>query len=88
MSVLVCAAFFDGDFHELADAGGVERGERVLRIDVVLLVAVEEGAHVVTADAERGLGEVVRAEGEELGVFGDLIGGESATGTSIMVPTR
>ena len=53
--------------HELADAGLVERGERVLLEDLVLDVGHEEVAHVVAADAERGLGEVVRAEAEELG---------------------
>ena len=67
MSGRRAAAFLDGDLHELADAGLVERGERVLLEDLVLDVGHEEVAHVVAADAERGLGEVVRAEAEELG---------------------
>ena len=59
-------AFLDRDLHELADAGLIERGERVLLEDLVLDVRHEEVAHVVAADAERGLREVVRAEAEEL----------------------
>ena len=35
---------------------------------------------VVAADAEGGLGEVVGAEAEELGLFGDLVGGEGGAG--------
>src|SRR5690606_22247503 len=41
------AAFFYGDLHELANTGGVERGEWVLRVDVVFLIAIEERAHVI-----------------------------------------
>ena len=46
------AAFLDGDFHELADAGGVEGREGVLFEHFGFGVGHEEVAHVVTADAE------------------------------------
>ena len=72
------AALGDGDLHELANAGAVERGEGVLLEDFRLGVGHEEGAHVVATDAESGLGEVVGAEAEELGALGDLVGGERA----------
>ena len=70
------AALGDGDLHELANAGAVERGEGVLLEDFRFGVGHEEGAHVVAADAESGLGEVVGAEAEELGALGNLVGGE------------
>ena len=71
-------AFLDRDLHELADAGLIERGERVLLEDLVLDVRHEEVAHVVAADAERHLREVVRAEAEELGALRDFIRRERA----------
>ena len=74
----VLLPFSIGDLHELADAGLVDRGERVLLQDFVLGVGAEEGARVVAAHAERGLGEVVRAEAEELRGLRDLVGGERA----------
>ena len=59
--------------HERADAGLVDRLERVVVQQAQLQVAGEEaGFGVVAAEAERRLGEVVRAEREELGVVGDL----------------
>ena len=39
-----------------------------------LEVVREEAARVVAGEPERGLGQVVRAEGEEVGVLGDLVG--------------
>ena len=49
----VCAAFLDGDLHELADAGRVDRRERVLLDDLELLILRQEGARVVARHAER-----------------------------------
>ena len=52
----------------------VEHLERVALDHAVLEVAREELAlGVVAREAERRLGEVVRAEGEEVGVLGDLV---------------
>ena len=72
------AAFFDGDLHEFADAGLVEAGEWVFLEDFVLGVGVEEGSHVVAADAESGLGEVVCAEAEELSGLCDFVSCDGA----------
>src|SRR5262249_19430062 len=55
--------------HELADTARVERDERVLLQDPVLLVVEQELPGVVAGEAEAHLGEVVRAEGEELGLL-------------------
>ena len=73
------AAFFDGDLHEFADAGLVEAGEWVFLEDFVFGVGAEEGSHVVAADAESGLGEVVGAEAEELRGLRDFVSGDGAT---------
>ena len=73
-SGLVCAAELDSHFDELADAGLVESGKRVGLEDLLLIVGVQELAGVVTGEAEGHLGEVVCAEGEELGFLGDLVG--------------
>ena len=48
------AALLDRDLHELADAGLIERGERVLFEDFVLGVGVQEVAHVIArTEAQR-----------------------------------
>src|SRR5271154_991427 len=41
------AAFRDGDFHELADAGLVNRGERIFLHDFGFLIRAEETAGIV-----------------------------------------
>ncbi len=67
----------DGEPHQAADALGVDRGERVGVEHPVGEVAEQEaGFGVVPADRHRRLGQVVGAEAEEVGVFGDLVGGE------------
>ena len=68
------AAFFNRDFHQPANAGHVDRGERILLDDLEVLIGGQERAGIVAAHAERGLGEIVRAEAEELGFLGDLVG--------------
>jgi len=68
--------FFNGDFHELADAALVDGGEGVLRHDLGFLIRTEEGAGVVARHAEGRLREVVGSEAEELGGLGDFVGGE------------
>ena len=44
--------------------------------DAVFIIGRQELSGVVTAEAERHLGEVVGAEGEELGFLGDHVGGQ------------
>src|SRR5277367_5859106 len=67
------AAFRDGDLHKLADAGLVNRGERIFLHDLRFLIRAEETAGIVAAHAERGLRQVVRAEAEELRRLRDLV---------------
>ena len=58
---------------QLADALDVEADERILRVDALARHrCVRKRAGVVAADAERGLGQVVGAEREELADLGDL----------------
>src|SRR5207253_10205246 len=61
------AAAFAGDLDQLADAFDVERGERIVLEDAALLIFLEERSRIVAAEAERGLGEIVGAKGEEFG---------------------
>ena len=81
------AAAFGGDAHQLADAVAVDGDERIGGQNAFRRVDAEKARGVVAADAERGLGQIVGAEGEELGGFGDLAGLSAARGSSIMVPT-
>ena len=74
--VLGLATTLDTQLDELADAGLVEAGERVVVHHLGVLVGGQERARVVPAEAETGLGEVVGAEAEELGVLGHIGGGE------------
>ena len=67
----------DRDPHEVADPVLVEHLERVPLEDAVLEVVREELAlRVVAREAERRLREVVRPEGEEVGLLGDLVGAQ------------
>src|SRR5207245_2195582 len=58
------APSFGGDLHELADAVTVDRHERVDRKNPQARIRAEEARGIITADAERGLGEIVGAERE------------------------
>ena len=61
--------------HQLADAVLVDRLERVALQQPLLEVGRHHPAlDVVAAEAEGHLGEVVGAEGEEVGLLGDLVG--------------
>ena len=67
------AALLGGDPDQLADAVAVERLERADAEDALLQVGREERRlDVVAGEAPGGLGQVVGAEGEELGGLGDL----------------
>ena len=63
-------ALRSGDLDELAAAGLVNRGERMVAVcqdlhDFVFGVSAEERTGIVARHAEAGLREVVRAEAEE-----------------------
>ncbi len=66
-----------GHLHQLPNARLVEGGEGVLFEDAELEIRGQEVVDVVARDAEGGLREIVGAEREELGLFGDLIGSQS-----------
>ena len=70
------AAHLGGHLHQLAHADLIQAGEGIALVDLVVVVGGQELAGIVTAEAEGHLGQVVRAEGEELGLLGDLVGGE------------
>src|SRR5207253_7957145 len=77
-SFLGASAPLDRDPHQVADAALVERLERVPIEHAVIEVARQElPLGVVTGEAERRLREVVRAEREEIGVLGDLVGADA-----------
>ena len=61
----------------LSDAGLIETGKRIALVDLLVVVRAEELAGIVTAEAEGHLGQVVRAEGEEVRFLGDLVRGQS-----------
>ena len=67
------AAEFHGNLHQLADAVLVNGSEDVLLDDFQFLVLRQEGAGVVAAHAQARLGQVIGAEGEELGGFRDFV---------------
>src|SRR5262249_15413584 len=70
-----CSTLLDRNIHQAAYPGPVDRLERVDFEDSLVDVAdYELSLSVVTREAESGLGQVVGAEGEELGVYGDLAG--------------
>ena len=68
------APLLDGDLHQRAHAVAVDGDERVDRRRCPARRSVREHRrHVVAGEAEGGLGQVVGAEGEELGRLGDLV---------------
>src|SRR5512145_3095376 len=70
-------ALLRGDLHHAPDALSVQRLERRDAEDAQVEVAAEERRlHVVAGEAPTHLGQVVGAEGEELGGLRDLAGGE------------
>ena len=73
------ATALDTHFDELTDTGLVEAGEWVDVDHFSFLIGWQEGAGVVAAEAETGLGEVVSSEAEELSVLSNFVCSESRT---------
>ena len=71
------AAAFGGHAHQGADAFAVERDERVFFQDALFDIGRQEFAGVIARQAERGLRQVVGAEGEEVGDLGDFVGDDA-----------
>ena len=73
------AAELNGHLHKFADADRIQTGERIGLVDLILVVGGQELAGIVAREAERHLRQIVRAEAEELRLFGDLVGSKSCT---------
>ena len=81
------AAVLDRHFHQLPHALDVQHLERVVLQDAGLVVGRQEFVfRVLAAERERGLGQVVGAEGEELGVLAMRPARRQARTTSSMEP--
>ena len=72
-SGLGLAAQLHRHFNQPADALLVNARERVVLEDLLRIVVLQELAGVVAGEAESHLGQVVRAEGEEVGFGRDLV---------------
>ena len=71
-------SFLHGELHQLPDARLVDRREWRRVDDLLLDVPGDDPTFdVVAGEAETALGEIIRAEREEVGVTGDLIGDET-----------
>src|SRR5690606_29885955 len=66
------AAFPRAHLYELPDTLAIEHLEGILLEDAELDIARQERRRVIARDAERRLGEVVRAEREELRMLRNL----------------
>src|SRR5437868_308819 len=73
------AAALAGNVDQLAHALDVERREGIVLQDAALLILLQERRRIVTAEAKRGLREVVGAEAEELRRLGDFAGAQGGT---------
>ena len=81
VQMAVCAsAERNCHLHEFADANGVKTCKRIGFVNLCLIVTGQELACVVTAEAERHLSEVVRAEAEEVCFRCDFVCGECRSG--------
>src|SRR5436305_1233056 len=66
--------------NQLADAIPIEGDEWISCEDAAACVGAEKRRCVVTRKAEGGLGEIVGAEGEEFGTFGNFARPQGGTG--------
>ena len=72
------SALFDGNLHELANAGLIDRREWIPFHDIQFGICRQEGTRVVTAHSEAHLRQVICTETEELGSLGNLVGRQCA----------
>src|SRR3954471_22984809 len=70
------ASAFDADAHQLAYALAVDGDEGIKRDNSARHVEAEKARRIITADAVSRLGQVVGAEGKELGALGDVAGAQ------------
>src|SRR5579863_3336668 len=69
---------FDSDSHQFAHAVAIDRGKRILLQNPLRKIGGQNFVHIVAGEAKRGLREIVGAEREELGLFGDFISYEAS----------
>jgi len=74
-------------FIQLADTFLVQNGEGIVGEDLLVLVVLLERWCNRRGEAHEWSGQVVGAEAEEVGLFGDVAAVSAARGISIMVPT-
>uniref|UniRef100_A0A0N4ZZV7 Carbamoyl-phosphate synthase (glutamine-hydrolyzing) n=1 Tax=Parastrongyloides trichosuri TaxID=131310 RepID=A0A0N4ZZV7_PARTI len=67
-----------GDADQVAHAVLVQTDEGVVLEDALVQIDLQEATGIVAADAEGCLGQVVGAEAEELGVFGQISGAQGS----------
>ena len=67
------ATAFRCHLHQLSHAFLIERCERILLQDALGQICRKHLVHVVAREAERGLRQIVCAEGEELRLLGNLV---------------
>ena len=75
-------------FDELTHALHIDADERIAGEDALVDILGQEAAGVVTADADRRLGEVVGAEEKNSPTSAISPAFSAARGSSIIVPTR
>ena len=74
------ASTLAADFDHLAHTRLVDADKRIVFIEVVLDIEGQEIARIVAGEAIGRLGQVIGAEGEELGIFSDAIRDKTGTG--------
>ena len=68
-------AGFHGHSHQLAHSPTVQDNERIFLENLAFQIGLHEFAfRIVPAETERGLGQIVGAEAEEIGDFGQFAG--------------
>ena len=65
--------------HQSANALLIQLRERIVLVDLGVIVGIQELTSVVTAEAKGHLGQVVGAEAEEVNLFRDLVRRQSST---------
>jgi len=67
------AAAFNANTNQLADAVNIDAFKRIARQNLLVQIIPHKCADIITAETERHLRQVVSAEAEERGLFGNPI---------------
>ena len=68
-----------GHIHQLTNTVLIQLRERIVLVDLGVLVSGQELAGIVTAEAKGHLGQVVGAEAEELSFLRNVVCGQAGT---------